>query len=107
MSDTFQRVRHLVSDGFVRISEHGYDELVADDIRSRDIIEGIHNGRVVEDYPEYQKGPCVLVLQEDRNGNPVHVLWGIPKGHSKPAVVVTAYRPDPNQWEDGFMKRHT
>lgn len=107
MSDTFQRVKHLVGNGSVRISEHGYDELVADDIRSRDIIEGIDNGRAVEDYPDYPKGPCVLVLQEDKNGNPVHVVWGIPKEHSHPAVVVTAYRPDPNQWEDGFMKRRT
>ena len=56
MSDTFQRVKHLVSDGSVRISEHGYDELMADDIRSRDIIEGVGDGRVVEDYPDYPKG---------------------------------------------------
>lgn len=107
MSNTFQRIRRLVSDGSVRISEHGYDELMADNIHSRDVIEGIDNGRVVEDYPDYQKGPCVLVLQEDRNGNPVHVLWGIPKGRSEPAVVITAYRPDPDLWQEGFMRRRT
>lgn len=105
MSETFERIKRLVRGGSVRISEHGYDELVADDIRSRDIIERIESGRVVEDYPDYPKGSCVLVLQEDRNGNPVHVLWGIPKGHSDPAVVVTAYRPDPDQWQNGFTKR--
>lgn len=104
MSDTFECIKFLVKGGFVRLSEHGYDELVADGIRSRDIIEGIGNGRAVEDYP---KGPCVLVLQEDRNGNPIHVLWGIPKGHSNPAVVVTAYRPTLDLWQDGFMKRRT
>jgi hypothetical protein len=107
VSDTFERLKYLVRGGFVRISEHGYDELVADDIRSRDIIEGIGHGTVVEDYPDYPKGPCVLVLQEDKNGNPIHVLWGIPKGHSEPAVVVTAYRPDPDQWQNEFRKRRT
>jgi len=74
VSETFERIKHLVRGGSVRISEHGYDELVADDIRSRDILERIGNGRVVEDYPNYPKGPCVLVLQEDRNGNLIHVL---------------------------------
>jgi len=105
VSDTFERVKRLVSAGSVRISAHGYDELVADDIRSRDIVEGIHDGTVVEDYPDYPKGACVLVLQGDRNGNPIHVVWGVPKGHSEPAVVVTAYRPAPEQWQDGFMRR--
>lgn len=107
MSDTFEHIKRLVTGRSIRISEHGYDELVADDISPRDVIEDVGNGHVVEDYPDYPKEPCVLVLQSDGNGNPPHVLWGIPKGHSEPAVVVTAYRPDPSQWENGFMKRRT
>ncbi len=107
MSETFLRIKRLIAGGSVRISEHGYDELVADDIRSRDIIEGVTNGQVIEDYPNYPKGACVLVVRRDRNKNPIHVLWGIPKGHSEPAVVVTAYRPDPDLWQEGFMRRRT
>ncbi len=107
MSDTFERIKRLVAAGSVRISEHGYDELMADDIQSRDIIEGIGNGRVVEAYPDYPKGASVLVLQMDRNRNPIHIVWGLPKGGSEPAVVVTAYRPDSERWYDDFMRRRT
>jgi hypothetical protein len=107
VSDTFEQIKRLVAAGSIRISEHGYDELMADDVRSRDIIEGVGNGRVVEDYPDYPKGSCVLVLQMDRNRNPIHVVWGIPKGRSEPAVVVTAYRPDPDCWFDDFIRRRT
>ena len=105
MSATFKRIRHLVATGSVRISEHGYDELAADGILIRDLIESVADGTVVEDYPQYPRRPCVLVLQSDRNGDPLHVLWGIPKGHSEPAVVVTAYRPDTDRWQDGFVRR--
>ena len=85
MSEMFQRIANLVDRGDVRISDHGYDELAADDILVRDIIEGVAGAVVVEDYPEYPKGPCVLTLQKDRDGKGMHVVWGIPKNASGPA----------------------
>ena len=79
MSATFDRVRKLVESGDVRISEHGYDEMHNENILARDVIAGVFNGVVVEDYPAYAKGPCVLVLQSDQDGAPLHIVWGIPK----------------------------
>ena len=105
MSNTLQLVRALVTAGEVRVSEHGYEEIVSDGILIRDILSGVAEGIVVEDYPHYGKGPSVLVLQMDSMSRPVHVVWGIPKGHSKPAVVVTAYRPDPSRWLEGYRER--
>jgi hypothetical protein len=94
-----------VEAGEVRISEHGYDEMAEDGIRVRDILDGVAECILVEDYPSFGKGPSVLVLERDAKGNPIHVVWGIPRGHSGPAVVVTAYRPDPIRWSDDFMER--
>ncbi|SRR6266851_8856900 len=105
MSETLKAVKQLVAAGDVRISEHGYDELSEDDIPIRDLLTGIQAATIIEDYPEFPKGPAVLVLQFDSTNRPVHVVWGIPKGFTSPAVLVTAYRPDPARWKDNFTER--
>ena len=105
MSSTLDAVRELVTAGNVRISEHGYDELSDDDISVRELLSGINNATVVEDYPAFPKGPAVLVLQFDNDNRPIHVVWGIPKGFTSPVVLVTAYRPDPAKWNEHFTER--
>ena len=105
MSSTLDAVRELVASEDVRISEHGYDELSDDDILVRDLLSGINAAIVVEDYPTFPKGPAVLVLQFDSDNRPIHVVWGISKGVTSPAVLVTAYRPDPAKWNEHFTER--
>ena len=105
MSQTLTQVRELVARREVRVSDHGYDELANDNIFVGDILAGLSAATVIEDYPAYPKGACVLVLQQDAAGKPIHVVWGISKHTTAPAVVVTAYRPDPNRWSDDFLRR--
>jgi hypothetical protein len=105
VSHTFANIHKLVLKGDIKVSNHGYDELAEDHIFIRDMVATVHGGQLVEDYPDFGKGPCVLVLQHDRHAKPIHVVWGIPRGHDGPAVLVTAYRPDPAKWTDDFMRR--
>ncbi len=91
--------------GELRVSLHGYEELAADEIRVRDAVDGLPDAVVIEDYPEYHKGPCVLVLEYDGAKRPIHVLWGLPAGKDTPSVLITGYRPDPAKWDETWRRR--
>ena len=74
MSQTLERVRALVARGEVQVSAHGYEELAADQILVHEVVDGLGQAVVVEDYPEFPKGPCV---------------------------------PDPEKWDETWLKRRT
>ena len=105
MSGTLERIKALIAEGELRISEHGYDELAADGLRVRDLVSAVSSAELLEDYPDFHKGPCVLILEQNPDGSAVHAVWGIPKDEAGPAVLVTAYRPDPELWSADFRHR--
>ncbi len=105
MSETLQRVQALVQKGEHRVSRHGLRELAADDIVLDQVLTGVSQAALVEDYPDSRMEPSVLVLQHDASGQPVHVMWGVPKATGTPAVLVTAYRPAPARWSADFRRR--
>jgi hypothetical protein len=105
MNRILELVLDLIKRKQVFVSDHGYDELAEDNIFVGEILDGAFEAIMVEDYPDYPKGPCVLVLQKDSQGKPIHVVWGIPKGEVSPAVLVMAYRPTRDRWADDFIRR--
>jgi len=107
VSRILEQVQALVARGEVLVSLHGAEELLADDIRAHDVVNGLRAAVVVEEYPNYVKGPCVLVLERDKSDRPIHVVWGIPAGQPSPAVLVTAYRPSGEKWDDTWLRKRT
>ena len=105
-SQTFVLIKDLVLERKILISSHGYDELAEDGILLKDVLDSIVEAVVVEDYPDAWKGSSVLLLQLDRDEHPIHTVWGIPKGKSEPAVLITAYVPSPLKWNETFMRRN-
>ncbi len=105
MSRLLDEIKHLVRSGDFRVSDHARARLATAAVREEEAVAGLADATVVEEYPDYPKGPCMLVLQHDDDELAYHALWGTPLGHDRPAVLITTYRPDPSRWSPDFTQR--
>jgi len=105
MSDLLERIQSLVRAGDYRVSEHARRRLLTAGVHEEEAVAGLGDAAIVEEYPDYPKGPCVLVLQRDDDGVPYHALWGTPMWFERPAVMITVYRPAPDRWSHDLRQR--
>ena len=94
----------MVAAGRWDASEHGGLRCDRRGLDDTDLIHDIAEATTVELYDEPGQRPAVLLLQHDRNGTPIHVIWGF---HSVTgdALVITAYHPGPDRWEPDLTTR--
>lgn len=59
-------------------------------------------GEAIEDYPTDPRGPSCLLLGFTDDAHPIHVVCS-PKDEY--LAIITAYRPDPEQWSPDFRRR--
>ena len=72
-------------------------------ISDSDVRHVLEHGERIEEYPEDTPYPSALVLGW-RGSRPLHVV-AAENAVDNEAIVITAYEPEPDQWEDGFRKR--
>lgn len=75
MSKFHDLLRKLISEGHILISEHGYDELAEDGITAREVIAGIHDAVIVEEYRDYAKGPSWYYKKTEQAN--LSMLYGV------------------------------
>lgn len=77
----------------VKCEERGLDPDV--------VIARTADGKIIEDYPEDQRGHSSLILTKTPE-YVLHVLVGIAYIEMR---MITVYRPDGRLWEEGFERR--
>jgi hypothetical protein len=65
-----------------------------------EVLESVDSYEIVEAYPEDKYLPSYLILAADR----FHILFAVDLDGDN-VRIVTAYRPDPEEWEPGLRKR--
>ena len=80
-------------------------------LRQRDIIrrmvtESVDSYRIVEYYPQSQVSRSLpsYLIYAGHNGKAIHILIAIDT-EGDTVRVIPAYRPEPSEWEAGFLRR--
>ena len=105
MSETFDQVRRFVAAGSWLPKSHALIRLERRSILMTDVLSGLETAEIVEDYPQDQRGPSILILCLDEAGLPIHAICGIPSNNARVTHLVTVYRPDPLEWFDDWKTR--
>ncbi|MBI4872619.1 MAG: DUF4258 domain-containing protein [Candidatus Riflebacteria bacterium] len=71
-------------------------------ISPQEVREAVSSGLVIEDYPEDARGHSCLMLGRGDGGKVIHIVCS-PKPDY--LAIITAYRPDDQQWSPDYRRR--
>ena len=90
-------VRKYCTDDTIVLTDHLLTRMRQRQIRLEDIKKAIADGEIVEQYPSDFPFPSCLI-----NAEGLHIVCSVGE---ECLYIITAYRPSPEQWENGGKKR--
>ena len=101
--DLLRAIQSAFQERQLRFTVHGLREATADEITVQAVRDAIIGGdvEVIEDYPDYPRGPSCLLLAWIADRTPLHVLVSYPPD----VAVITVYVPDAERWIDYRARR--
>ena len=95
-------IKRKVGEGRYTISFTHTEKLRLRRIKAADIEQAVKSGNIIEDYPNDPRGRSCLILGRVGNRN-LHILFA--RLAAEELLVVTAYEPDPEEWENDWQTR--
>jgi hypothetical protein len=97
------QLRQKISRGQVEYSLHAVRQMIERDITPEEVAQTVLAGEVIEDYPDDKYGPSCLICGATKARRILHFQCSHP---SRPLVkIVTAYEPDPAEWDKTYKRR--
>lgn len=96
-------ISKLIKENRLQWQRHALERMIERGIARSDVKHVLTKGEIIEDYPDDDPFPSLLVLGFV-NEKPLHVVTGIDKDE-KWCYIITVYKPDPNHFEPDFKTR--
>lgn len=100
-----EQIKNLAAQKKYCLSFHAEIERDADLITAREINETFLSpeAKIIEHYPNDPRGSSCLVLGFTKENLPIHIICGV--GEPETLVIITVYRPDPDEWIDWQIRK--
>ena len=102
MELTIEELRNLCKAGKIKWTAHILTRLQQRNINPSDIKNCIMTGEIIEQYPKDYPFPSCLLLGVCMANKQLHTVIGCGEGF---LWLITAYRPDIEEWEPDFKTR--
>jgi hypothetical protein len=88
----------------ILFTKHAVNEMLDESeiIETKEIVEVLKNGKIIEDYPEDRRGHSCLVSGITFKERTIHVVCAPGVDY---LAIITVYEPDKNKWSDDFERR--
>lgn len=96
------RLRDQCSREAIRVTIHANQEMIEENISYDSMVEALSKGRVIENYPEHQRGACCLVCGQDYTGRYLHVCCTT---SLEVTIIITVYEPKLPKWVTPYQRR--
>lgn len=95
------RLKEQAERDALRVTVHGHQEMVEEDVSLEEVREVLLDAAVVENYPEHKRGPCCLVCRRTSRGRYLHVVCTT---SLEVVILITVYEPKPPKWVTPFKR---
>jgi hypothetical protein len=82
---------------------HAVQRMFERQISDKDVLRILQTGEIIEDHAEDTPYPNRLMLGW-RGKRPLHAV-AVDNANDDETIVITVYKPDPEQWKPDFKRR--
>ncbi len=105
--ELIKKIKKCNKNDKILYTQHARNEMINEkfgQIYETEVNESINNGVIIQEYPDDEPYPSVLIYGNTESKRPIHVVCAYNQEENI-IVVITAYQPDPNLWENNTVRR--
>ena len=95
LQSLLERIQSQASSEDLRVTQHAQQEMAEEEITLDEVLQAIGTARILENYPQHQRGACCLLNGVTASLRPLHIVCTT----AQPVlIIITVYEPKPPKW---------